>query len=438
MHTWSPTFFTEFRFGFWRNNATIIPPSLGINVQNVFGIARSVGPAAPTFNLNGWSQYGLNSNTLRSQIDDNYSAQPLGYQGLGQPSGQVRRAIAQERIQYLQSRRDGKQRMVHRQLHLHGRSLRETNTAGDPVNSLADFLLGDIKTSGYALPQPPAGRRNYNLGIFAQDDWKITPKLTLNLGVRWEYESPMTSSNGVYSRVDPTTGAGSVPADSIRPRRSASPPRRPISRLVWVSPTAQSEDRVPGRIRHCSIARSSRISARRFCSPASPSARLSTISARASRNRSRFPRVCRWLRCKISTIRNPRFRNTTRPIRSPARRNSGRSILCPSRRNGMSACSVRCSGHHPRRQLRRIGVRALPAQSALQPGASRRRAQSGQGQYRCDHAECAAVSRYRRLQRRGHGRAFHLQRSADQRPPAIRLEPGVRGELHVVEIDRRR
>src|SRR6185369_10790099 len=54
-------------------------------------------------------------------------------------------------------------------------------TAGNPVNSLADFLLGAVKTSGYALPQPSAGRRNYNLGGYVQDDWKAMPKLTLNL-----------------------------------------------------------------------------------------------------------------------------------------------------------------------------------------------------------------------------------------------------------------
>jgi len=71
---------------------------------------------------------------------------------------------------------------------------------------MADFLLGSIKTSGYSLPQPLAGRRNYNLGAFVQDDWKITPRLTLNLGLRYEYESPMTSSNNIYSRVDPVIG----------------------------------------------------------------------------------------------------------------------------------------------------------------------------------------------------------------------------------------
>jgi hypothetical protein len=71
---------------------------------------------------------------------------------------------------------------------------------------MADFLLGSVKTSGYALPQPPAGRRNYNLGIYVQDDWKITSRLTVNLGLRYEYESPMTSSNNIYSRIDTVTG----------------------------------------------------------------------------------------------------------------------------------------------------------------------------------------------------------------------------------------
>jgi hypothetical protein len=36
------------------------------------------------------------------------------------------------------------------------------------VNSLGDFLLGSIKTSGYSLPQPPPGRGNYNVGTFVR------------------------------------------------------------------------------------------------------------------------------------------------------------------------------------------------------------------------------------------------------------------------------
>lgn len=206
VHTWSPTFFTEFHFGFWRNNATIIPPSLGINVQQVFGIATSIGPASPTFNLSGWSQYGLNSNTLRSQIDDNYEPSLSATKVLGNHLVKFGVELRKDEFNIYNPGGTGNSGWFTGNYTFDGSITSKSNTSGDAVNSLADFLLGDIKTSGYALPQPPAGRRNYNLGIFAQDDWKVTPKLTVNLGLRWEYESPMTSSNGVYSRIDPTTG----------------------------------------------------------------------------------------------------------------------------------------------------------------------------------------------------------------------------------------
>jgi hypothetical protein len=47
---------------------------------------------------------------------------------------------------------------------------------------------------------------NYNLSFFAQDDWKATSKLTLNLGVRQEHESPLTVAHNIYSRFDPNNG----------------------------------------------------------------------------------------------------------------------------------------------------------------------------------------------------------------------------------------
>jgi hypothetical protein len=38
-------------------------------------------------------------------------------------------------------------------------------------------------------------RREY-LATYLQDDWKVSPKLTLNLGIRWDYFSPIKESNG--------------------------------------------------------------------------------------------------------------------------------------------------------------------------------------------------------------------------------------------------
>lgn len=56
---------------------------------------------------------------------------------------------------------------------------------------MASFLLG-IATWGQGVQiAGPASLQRY-FGSFIQDDWKITPKLTLNLGVRWDFEPPRT------------------------------------------------------------------------------------------------------------------------------------------------------------------------------------------------------------------------------------------------------
>jgi hypothetical protein len=76
----------------------------------------------------------------------------------------------------------------------------------NPVNAVADFLLGAVKTANAPVAQIPVNRTNYNLGTFFNDTWKTTRRLTLNLGLRHEFELRQVVKNNVYSRIDPASG----------------------------------------------------------------------------------------------------------------------------------------------------------------------------------------------------------------------------------------
>ncbi len=65
-----------------------------------------------------------------------------------------------------------------------------TNDVG--ANDLyANYLLGLPDTYGQGSPQGE-NVRNTGLYLFAQDSWKIRPNLTLNYGLRWELNTPLT------------------------------------------------------------------------------------------------------------------------------------------------------------------------------------------------------------------------------------------------------
>ena len=59
-------------------------------------------------------------------------------------------------------------------------------------NAEADFLLGLPQYIAYGQGfNGTVGQRNYAVGAFIQDDWKLTPHLTLNLGLRWQLFTPI-------------------------------------------------------------------------------------------------------------------------------------------------------------------------------------------------------------------------------------------------------
>ena len=70
---------------------------------------------------------------------------------------------------------------------------------GEPM---ADMLLGVMSATEGQVGAPIANFRQSSMAVYLQDTWKITSKLTANLGLRWEYEAPFYDKHDAIVNVD--------------------------------------------------------------------------------------------------------------------------------------------------------------------------------------------------------------------------------------------
>ena len=73
-------------------------------------------------------------------------------------------------------------------------------------SDLADFLLGIPQSSSIAFGNADKYLRAPAYETFVNDDWRVTPAFTINAGVRWEYEAPLTERQGRLVNLDIASG----------------------------------------------------------------------------------------------------------------------------------------------------------------------------------------------------------------------------------------
>ena len=82
-------------------------------------------------------------------------------------------------------------------------------------DAYADFLLGLPNSSTRLDPLVNRTMTSKELGLFITDTFKVTQKLTLDLGLRWDRFSSTTYDDGLMVNWDPTTGNVIVPQDAM-------------------------------------------------------------------------------------------------------------------------------------------------------------------------------------------------------------------------------
>jgi hypothetical protein len=76
----------------------------------------------------------------------------------------------------------------------------------------ADFLLGIPDTSSIAFGNADKYFRAGMYDLYATDDWRVSPSLTINWGARWEYNAPITELYGRIVNLDIAPGYSAVAA----------------------------------------------------------------------------------------------------------------------------------------------------------------------------------------------------------------------------------
>ncbi|HTZ58474.1 MAG TPA: hypothetical protein VMB49_10275 [Acidobacteriaceae bacterium] len=121
-----------------------------------------------------------------------------------------------------------------------------TNTSAASGSDLADFLIGVPDTSSIAFGNPDKYLRQPVYDLYAADDWRIQPNLTINYGLRWDYGAPITELHGRlvnldiasgFTKAKPVLGSDPVgpvtgehyPSSLIRPDKLGFEPRVGIS-----------------------------------------------------------------------------------------------------------------------------------------------------------------------------------------------------------------
>ncbi len=98
-----------------------------------------------------------------------------------------------------------------------------TGNGAGSGDALADFLFGFPQSTQRSVGDSQAYLRQNTFGGFAQQDWQLTSRLSLSLGLRYEYSSPFTEARGQASESRLLDAAAAAETRQCGPRLRSEP-----------------------------------------------------------------------------------------------------------------------------------------------------------------------------------------------------------------------
>jgi len=195
-HVFNPSWVNEFRLGANHRKESRNPPGVNENWAQQLGIPGVSGATFPSFfNSTGGPFYGATMpGAPYYQVDENYTMQENLTHVIRSHTLKMGYELLRTRANvFSQSLPAGVYRFG-------GTDLPFTPQTG---NDFAGFLLGSVVRADYSTYLANWLPRWWSHALYFQDDWRASRKLTLNLGLRWSYESPFQTKYGQQSQFDP-------------------------------------------------------------------------------------------------------------------------------------------------------------------------------------------------------------------------------------------
>lgn len=213
-HLFSPTLLNVFKLGFNRSHvfhkreptSSSVVGDLGI--QNLTQVPASYG--LPSFGITGYSGLGA---TIVNQG---------GTENMFQFTDEVNWSLGKHNIHF-----GADIRRIQFQQRLGLRDNGQFSFDGRYTgNAVADFLLGAASSASAQQGLAISNYRSTSQNYFFEDDYKLTSRLTLNLGLRYEYDTPFyeidgkegffnTNANLIVARIPPGYAPITLPASKV-------------------------------------------------------------------------------------------------------------------------------------------------------------------------------------------------------------------------------